>query len=138
LTDLENNETPLTPETRQRLQDLRGRLLTLHKAILDTERLSYERAHGRIESPHALLQLVMRDPWFGWFRPVSEIVVQIDELLESKDPVTEAAGQSLLREVRSLINPAEEGEEFAVKYRAILQADPDIILMHAEVSKLLA
>lgn len=131
-------ENKLTPETRQHLQAIRRRLLHLHKAILDVEKADYEKRHGRVESPHALLQLVMHDPWFGWLHPITEIVIQIDELFDAEDPeATEADGQALLREVRSLINPAEEGEEFSVKYRQILQQDPAIILAHAELSKLL-
>jgi hypothetical protein len=116
---------------------VRHTLLRLHKAILDVERNSYERVKGRVGSPHEMLQLVMRDPWFGWFRPLSEMVVQIDELLDSTDIVTEGQAEALFRELRSLLNPVEEGEEFGVKYHNILQEDPGIILAHADISKLL-
>lgn len=119
------------------LRRLRDGLLRLHKAILDAERRSYELAHGPVESMHTLLQLVMHDPWFGWFRPISEIVVQIDEVLDSDEPVSDDVVRGMFREVRSLLLPTEEGEEFAVKYRKILQVDPDIILAHAKVAELL-
>lgn len=137
MSEMNDKANPLSQATRQRLQSLRNLLLQLHKAIMDVERAAYEKMHGRVESPHAFLQLLMHDPWFGWFRPISELVVQIDELLDSKDWVGENEGEGLLREVRSLLNPAEEGEEFGVKYRAVLQEDPDIILKHAEVQQLL-
>lgn len=146
----DNDSTLLTAETREKLNQVRRQLLHLHKAILDAERASYERTHGRIESPHAVLQLVMHDPWFGWFRPLSEILVRIDELLEAgrgtssipglsapEEPATEAAAQALLRELRSLLVPAEQGEEFSTKYHAVLQAAPEIILAHAQMSQLL-
>lgn len=113
-------------------------MLALHKAILDVERANYEELNGRVDSPHTMLQLVMHDPWFGWFRPISESVVQIDELLEAHTPPTEEAdAQAFLREIRSLLTPTEEGEEFGVKYRIILQQDPEIILAHADIAKLL-
>ena len=38
-------------------------LLRLHKALLDDERVSYERVHGRIPSNGAFLQLVLEDAW---------------------------------------------------------------------------
>ena len=137
MADFHENDRELTEQTRQRLDEIRQKLLRLHKSILDAERASYERAHGRVENPHALLQLVMRDPWFGWFRPLSEMVVQIDEMLESKEPVPERAAEELMRELRSLLNPVEEGEEFGVKYHKVLQEDPGIIMAHAEMARLL-
>lgn len=133
----EPGNTPISPDTRDRLRSIRQTLLALHKSILDVERKSYERVKGRVGSPHEMLQLVMRDPWFGWFKPLSEIVVQIDELLDSTDPVTEEQAEELLRELRSLLNPVEQGEEFGVKYHGILQEDPGIILAHAEITRLL-
>src|SRR2546430_478636 len=60
---------------RTRLTDLRHGLLRLHKALLDSERLTYERVHGRIASPGAFFQLVIGDAWFEWLHRVSELVV---------------------------------------------------------------
>jgi len=131
------NTQALSEASREHLRAVREQLLHLHKAVLDVERASYEKVNGRVTNPHELLQLVMRDPWFGWFRPLSDLVVQIDEMLDSEELVTEGDAEVLLREVRSLLNPAEEGEEFGEKYHQILQKDPGVILAHAEISKLL-
>lgn len=136
---------PVSEDTRKHLVAVRSELLHLHKAILEAERAAYEREHGKVDSPHSLLQLVMHDPWFGWFRPLSEMAVQIDELLDpflpqqngDARPATEGDAQELLRELRSLIAPSERGEEFATKYHAILQQDPNIIMSHAKMSHLL-
>lgn len=136
MAEFSSNSAPLSELTRSHLRQLRGALLNLHKSILEVERVSYEREHGRLV-PGELLHLLMHDPFFGWFRPVSEVVVQIDEILDSKEPVTERSAENLLREVRSLLRPAEEGEEFAVRYREALQEDPAIILAHAELNRLL-
>jgi len=54
---------PPTPEqerARQRLTDLRSALLNLHKALVDSERVSYEKTVGQIQSPGHFLQLVRR------------------------------------------------------------------------------
>lgn len=133
---------------REKLDGIRRLLLGLHKAILDSEHAAYERKNGRITSPHVLLQLVMHDPWFGWFRPISEIIVRMDEVLEGgmpnvgpdpdpDSPPTDEDAEALLRELRSLLQPAEEGEEFSVKYNAVLQREPEIILAHAHLRQLL-
>ena len=136
MTDLAPGSSPLSGATRSHLQRVRRTLLGLHKTILEVERAGYERVHGRV-APGELLQLLMHDPWFGWFRPVSEIVVRIDEMLEAGNAATETDAQALMRELRSLLQPSEEGEEFAVRYHELLQQDPATILAHAEVARLL-
>ncbi len=137
MTEGNSGDRALSDKSFRNLRALRRALLNLHKAILEVERTGYERVFGRVGSSHALLQLVMRHPWFGWFRPISEIVVQIDEMVDGNDPLTNAHYESLVREVRSLLNPSTEGEEFGVKYHDILQQDPGVILAHAEITRIL-
>ena len=72
---------------RQRLTELRQILLTLHKALLDSERTSYEIVHGPIASPGAFLQLLIHDNSFQWLRPITTLIVQIDEKLAAKKPL---------------------------------------------------
>ena len=67
---------------RKRILDMRSSLLSLHKALILAEQVTYERINGRVESTGQLLQLVLNDPWFTWLHPVSQLVVRIDELLE--------------------------------------------------------
>ncbi|HEX5645856.1 MAG TPA: hypothetical protein VFX56_02700, partial [Nitrospira sp.] len=61
-------------------------LLRLHKALLDDERVSYERVHGRISSNGEFLQLVLNDAWFAWLRPLSQVIAKFDELSEEHEP----------------------------------------------------
>jgi len=56
---------PGQSRTDTQLSQLSRALLHLHKALLDGERLSYERVHGRIASNGAFLQLVLEDAWFA-------------------------------------------------------------------------
>jgi hypothetical protein len=121
----------------QRLREVRAALLRLHKALLNSERDSYERLHGRIQSKGDFFQLVIQDEWFSWLRPFSQFIVQIDEALSAKEPITLDKANELLTEVRSLISPAEEGTMQQQRYFQAIQRDPDIALMHADVSRLL-
>ena len=120
-----------------RLAPLRHALLALHKALLDAEQRSYEKVHGRIQGPGQFLQLVLNDPWFGWLRPLSALVVQIDELLDAREPVPPGAAAELLGAVRALLAPSEEGEGFPREYHRALQEVPDVVLVHREVARLL-
>lgn len=121
----------------QRLREVRAALLRLHKALLNSERDSYERLHGRIQSKGEFFQLVIQDEWFSWLRPFSQFIVQIDEALSAKEPITLDRANELLTEVRSLISPAEEGTLQQQRYFQAIQRDPNIALMHADVSRLL-
>lgn len=117
---------------RDRLNSARDALLGVHKALLDEERVRYERTHGRLESNYQLLQLVISDPWFAWLHPVSELVVQIDVLMEARQPSPPGTAEALLKQARELLNPDEAGEEFPRKYHRALQESSAVVLAHSE------
>src|SRR4028119_2344723 len=102
----------------QRLREVRAALLRLHKALLHSERDVYEQLHGRIRSKGEFFQLVLQDEWFSWLRPFSQFIVEIDEALSAKEPITLDRANELLDEVRSLVSPAEEGTNREQRYRS--------------------
>jgi hypothetical protein len=117
----------------QRLRKIRTVLLPLHKALLESERVTYEQFNGRI----LYFQLVVGDEWFSWLRPLSQLIAQIDETLGSKQPVTLEQVNQLLEEVQKLLQPSEQGTTLEKRYYRAIQRDPDVALMHSEVSRLL-
>jgi hypothetical protein len=128
------------PEPKSRdvfLDNLFPALLRLHKALLDDERVSYERVHGRIPSNGAFLQLALNDAWFAWLRPLSQLIAKLDELSESNDLAPREAIPALLASVQRLLMPTEEGEGFGRQYYDALQRSPDVVLEHAAVRALL-
>jgi catechol 2,3-dioxygenase len=127
----------LGQDTRAQLRDLRARLLSLHKVLLDDARAAYEMDRGRIGSNATLLQLVINDPWFAWLHPLSELVVRIDETIEPGSPATEADGTALVEQVERLVAPAEHGETFARRYFEAMQRQPSVVLAHADVRRIL-
>src|SRR4026209_1133802 len=127
-------------KTRGNLKGLRLGLLRLHKTLLDLERRDYERARGQISNSYEFLQLVLKDPWFDWLHRLSELIVQIDETLDNRDPdqpTTEEDAKALLARGKSLLAPAESGSEFQKNYFLALQQSPDVVLLHAELMRLL-
>src|SRR5215510_16607383 len=126
--------------TRNALKDLRKGLLRLHKMLLDMERRGYERARGRIANSYEFLQLVLKDPWFDWLHRLSELIVQIDETLDtigSDTPATEEDAVALITRAKQLLAPGETGSEFQKNYFLALQQSPDVVLLHSEMTKLL-
>jgi hypothetical protein len=138
-----NNSSP--DLTKQRLTDLRNGLLSLHKTLLDSERATYERDIARIDSSGELLKLVLYDPWFAWLHELSEFVVLIDEAVDAIDerpkayerpPTIDAA--RLIEQSRELLVPNETGVGFPKRYFEALQRDPDVVLAHARMRKILS
>lgn len=135
------NENQISESTNNQLKQLRQSLLRLHKLLLDLERRGYERARGRISNSYEFLQLVLKDPWFDWLHRLSELIVQIDEALDSigaETPATEEDARALISRTRSLLSPAEEGTQFQKNYFLALQQSPDVVLLHSEIMKLVS
>jgi hypothetical protein len=121
---------------RKRLEVLRLSLLNLHKALVDSERVEYEKTFGKIQSPNQFLQLLTTDPWFAWLSPLSQLIVSMDEALDEKEPLTPAAIVALITQSQRLLVPSESGDGFSKHYDEALQRDPDVVLAHGQVSKL--
>ena len=128
-----------------KLRAQRTALLALHKALLDYERFRYERTRGRIESSGHALNLVMNDPWFAWLRPMSALVVQADERLDSDEGVTGGDVTAFSAQIRQLLQqanaatnaPGEAGVDLT-PYQRALQEAPEVVLAHGRLAAVLA
>ena len=127
--------------TRESVKHLRQGLLRLHKMLLDQERVGYERARGKIGNSYEFLQLVLKDPWFDWLHRLSELIVQMDEALDTRDPdhpTTDKDAEALIARARTLLTPSESGSEFQKNYFLALQQSPDVVLLHSDLMKAFA
>lgn len=120
---------------RQPLLELHGALLNLHKILIESERRVYEANIGTIHSPNHFFQLLTSDPWFAWLRPISQLIIAIDETLDAHEPTTQDHVNAVMRQSVFLLLPAENGGEFGERYVAALQRDPRVVLAHAKVAK---
>lgn len=130
-------ELELTERTRDQLRAVRNVLLSLHKTLLDFERDAYEREQGKIDNSYEFLNLVMSDPGFSWLRRLSELIVEIDELLASRESPKEITGAALISQSKMLLTPLESGDEFQRKYFNAMQQSPEVVLAHAEFARAL-
>jgi len=136
---MKKNQPPSSPErdgARQRLSELRLALLNLHKALVDSERVTYEKTVGTIPSPNHFLRLLTQDPWFAWLQPFSQLIVAMDEALEEQEPLTSAGVDALTAQTRRLLVASESGDGFSRHYFDALQRDPDVVLAHGEAARL--
>ena len=134
------NDTPpiLPPDFSRQLTELRAALLDLHKALVDSERVSYEQNIGTIPSANHFLQLLTNDPWFAWLHPLSLLIVALDEALDpkAKIPLTAETAAALMKRTREMLVASETGEGFARHYFDALQRDPDVVMAHAAAAQI--
>jgi hypothetical protein len=118
------------PQSAQ-LDQLSSMLLSLHKRLLDTARADYVASTGKSESAFRMLELVMSDPFFAWLRPVSQLIVEIDEL--ASGPHDRTAVDAIVEATRKLLSSGDFGE----RYPEQLQRDAELVILHAQVQKAL-
>jgi hypothetical protein len=112
------------------MNDLRRRLLELHKALVDVERDGYERACGRMTDGEFLKALI-EDPAFAWLAPLTALIVRLDEIDSPEIPAEDQA------QIKRLLKPDELGLAFQRRYHEILQRSPDALVAHGAVMRLL-
>ena len=126
----------MTDSDRQFLFDLRKSLLHLHKTLLDWERSAYERVHGRVSSAE-LLQATMEHPQFAWLRPISELIVRIDESVDTEPQNGPVDVEAIVARARAATAADEAGTPQAQRYHAALQEHPDAVFAHRDVANVL-
>lgn len=131
--------TTRIPPTQEHAQTraVRDQLLRLHKAIITAERARYETANGPVPNEVALFHLVSGDPFFAWLRPLTVLIVAVDERLAAKEPFDEASLHTVAAEVREVLSSSESGNEFRRNYRRLLQDEPGIVIEHGRTLRLL-
>jgi len=120
-----------------KLDKLRHALLQLHKTLLDAQRIRYERENGRVESRGELLALVLEDASFEWLRVLSALIARLDELADADDKDAGAEMRGVIERLRTLVR-FEGNIDFTGPYREIVEAVPDALVAHVQLSRLLA
>ncbi len=103
-------------------------LLELHRELLAITRADYEAAHGAIGGAGAFLQLLTQDEAFAWLRPLSMLIVELDdpELL-AKVGGPRALGDALF----------EPGNAFSDRYAPLLEATKALATAHGDAMRAL-
>lgn len=120
---------PIGEVERYKLIEVNEALRALHKLLIGTVRSEYERQHGPIAGSGALLRLLMEDPFFSWLRPMSKVMVEMDELLEEAMPLEPIRIAGLRERIEGMI--ASE------RYLTLLQSSPEVVMAHTALRKAL-
>ncbi|PZO36563.1 MAG: hypothetical protein DCF17_17045 [Shackletoniella antarctica] len=122
------------------LRELRSLLLKAHKILMDAEKDRYETSHGPIANKGDYLRLVLSHEQFSWLRPISQLIVQMDEVLMARQPQPLERAPELLDQARHLLYDSEIGQAFQDRSETVACHNPEMVavaqrlheLMHAD------
>ncbi len=127
--------TPDAPERaalRGALREISKILIPLHRRLIDATRDDYAFAYAPVDTPSQLLSLVTGDPFFAWLKPVTALIVDVDEMARTDfEPPAAAAIADRLEQLFG----ASADAAFAERYRPLLQRDVDVTVGHAALRK---
>jgi len=117
------------------IHDLASELRVLHKATLQAGRAAYEAEHGPVEGGMQLLHLLVHDRAFAWLRPLSELMTDLDEMLDLGEPASDGELGAVRGELEHLLSPA--GGKLWTSLIALIQQDADVAAAYARVRQIL-
>jgi len=123
-------------ERKEILKNGRNGLLKLHKSLLDRERAIYEGINGSVNAGQ-FLNLLLENEDFAWLRKFSTLIVEIDEMFDQKDGITDDGVELHIKKLRELISMKDEDEGFKAKYQSALQLDLDAAAHQGTLKELL-
>lgn len=128
-------DDPARAAIREALRETSKLLLPLHRALIEAAREEYTAGGGHVASRGHMLQLITEEPFFAWLKPMTSLIVDIDEMVRT-DFEAEAVAAIAARLDRLFGNNVDE--QFASRYLPILQRDIDVAVGHANIRKALA
>ena len=120
------------------LQELRPLLLKSHKILMEAEKDRYEASFGPIATKGEYLRLVLHHEQFSWLRPISQLIVEIDEVLMARTPPPPGRATQVLHQARTLLQVSEVGEAFYAFSEELIHQDSELGSMVVRVTELLS
>jgi hypothetical protein len=119
------------------LREFRPLLLKAHKILMDAEKDRYEASHGAIANKGDYLRLVLSHEQFSWLRPISQFIVQMDEVLMAKQPQPLDRASELLEQARHLLQDTEIGQAFQERTQLIARNNPEMIAIAQRMKEIM-
>ncbi|MGH2784002.1 MAG: hypothetical protein ACRDJ1_01940 [Actinomycetota bacterium] len=114
---------------RVQLRTLSRALRDVHRALVEFSRDRYELENGPIEGKAQLLDLLLRDDAFAWLRPMSRLIVTIDQLAGRRPVPSEDEVAAIRARVEAFIEPGAPNS-FGSRYCGLLPSEPDVTKHH--------
>ncbi len=115
---------------------LRHRLLELHRALIEAQRLAFEKNHG-VLSASALLDRLINHSDFAWLKPMTTLIVEIDEMLDGAAKGNADEAKACIEQLDKLFGTGAPLNAFQTRFYEIIETHPDIAALHATLTGLL-
>jgi hypothetical protein len=122
-------------EMRAALRELSQKLLPLHRTLIESARAEYAATVAPVNGPNHLLQLLNEDPHFAWLKPMTSLIVDIDEM--ARVDFTPADFDAVVKRVEQFFGNSPDAD-FAGHYVPVLQRDVDVAIAHAALRQILS
>jgi len=129
--------TPDSAERAQKrtaLREISKALIPLHRALIEAVRDDYSFGFGEVVTPGRLLHLVNEDPFFAWLKPLTALIVDIDEMARTD---FEAADAMAIADRLDQLFGASPDAGFSERYLPLLQREVNVAIGHAAVRRAL-
>lgn len=125
----------MNEEERKAGAVLSAALKDLHRALIRAEAGD----DPNLQNPYTLLFAVIGDPRFGWMSGLSQLIVQLDEVLDDDEAAAEGALAPFRAASEALLGEREgEQAEFRLRYLMALQKDADVALATGALRRVLS
>src|SRR5262249_22307543 len=116
--------TPDSPERarlREGLRDMSKALIPLHKHLINAAKDDYAFAYAKAVGATQLVDLLQNDPFFAWLKPLTAVIVDIDEMVRTDFEPADAA--AILSRIETILADTH--------YVDMLQREVDVATAHA-------
>jgi len=127
-------DDPARAEQRVTLREMSRHLLPLHRALIESARADYAATVAPVNGPGHLLQLLNEDPFFAWLKPLTSLIVDIDEM--ARVDFTPGEFDAIAARIERLFGTAPDAE-FSGHYVPLLQREVDVAIAHAALRQIL-
>ena len=120
-------DSPERAELRDALRELSRTLIPVHRRLIESAKSDYAFAYGANARPSELVELLQNDPFFAWLKPLTAVIVDIDEMARTDFEVADVT--AIVDRIEKLL-----GE---TKYIEMLQRDIDVATGHAALRRVM-
>ena len=107
---------------RDALRMMSKALIPMHRALINAAREDYALGYEAV-GPSRLMQLLGDDPFFAWLKPMTALIVDIDEM--ARRDFERSDVDAIVDRIQRLFGSTPE-PEFAERYVPILQREVDV------------
>jgi hypothetical protein len=129
----------MSGDLKQKFKELSAALIELHRQLLMLEAKKLASESGRPMTPYELLHASLNDPKLAWLRFMSELIVNIDTIVDETPNLSSKEASQVADEVSNLLEKPQttDNRDFWTGYSKYLSENPDIIMKHSQVKALL-